>query len=101
MEKPTACLMCGSQLEQPPSGRPKRYCDSACRRAGEYEMRRAQSLLLTAERNEQRARARAATAKFSYGDASGERSEVRWWSKEATRLQHRLRELLAAGGADD
>ncbi len=50
MEKPAECLMCGTALEQPATGRPRVYCGVPCRRASEYELRRVQSLLLTAER---------------------------------------------------
>ncbi len=36
----TACLCCGAELVQPRTGRPKRYCSTACRVAGYRERKR-------------------------------------------------------------
>ena len=46
---------CGAVLVRPATGRPPRYCSTSCRRAAEYDLRRAQQLLTRAERSEQTA----------------------------------------------
>jgi hypothetical protein len=40
VSKPTSCLICGTALEQPATGRPRVYCDAGCRRTGENEVKR-------------------------------------------------------------
>ena len=34
------CVKCGRAVEQPPTGRPRSYCSTACRRTAEFEIRR-------------------------------------------------------------
>ena len=34
------CLKCGRAVEQLPTGRPRSYCSTACRRTAEFEIRR-------------------------------------------------------------
>jgi hypothetical protein len=73
------CIVCGSELEQPATGRPRTYCGEPCRRAAEYELRRAQSLLLSAERSEMRARSK--LSRWANDDESGwRRSGGRKWT---------------------
>jgi hypothetical protein len=64
-----------------------------CRRAAEYALRRKQSLLVGAQRCEQRARFLLSTAR-SWRRASAEES-VAFWVGEVERLEAELRELLA------
>ena len=45
MEKPKVCLKCDKPLLQPRTGHPKWYCSAACRRSGEFEIRRIQGRL--------------------------------------------------------
>ena len=97
MEKPTACVTCGAPLEQPPTGRPRTYCGQACRRAAEYELRRAQSLLTIAEKAEQRHRLAAASTSYAVREARAATA----WESEVTRLRGRLRELLADASGDE
>ena len=40
MEKLMKCQTCGTEIEKPATGRPKRYCSTACRRVAEFEIRR-------------------------------------------------------------
>jgi len=97
VEKPAECLMCGTALEQPATGRPRVYCGVPCRRASEYELRRVQSLLLTAERQEQRARVAHEVGSF---DRPATRHALKWWAAEVQQLKARQRALLA-GVRDD
>ena len=43
------CLICGQALTRPATGRPPRYCQPACRRAGELERDRLQRRLMGLE----------------------------------------------------
>jgi hypothetical protein len=45
MSKPENCLVCGSPLTQPATGRPRRYCKRACHQVAEQERRRIVSRL--------------------------------------------------------
>lgn len=40
MAEKLACVKCGGPLEKPATGRPPRWCSTACRRLAEYELRR-------------------------------------------------------------
>lgn len=43
---PSECPKCGTELERnPKGGRPTRWCSEGCKRSGEAEMSRLQSLL--------------------------------------------------------
>ena len=97
MEKREACLMCGSPLVHPATGRPRTYCGPTCRRAAEFELRRVQSQLAMAERMEIRARAVVASTYMP----QHERKAVRFWNKETLRLRSRLLELLAGSQPDE
>ena len=44
-----ACLICGSALERPATGRPPSYCGKACRGAARHERRRLDRRLLILE----------------------------------------------------
>jgi hypothetical protein len=92
VEKPAACLMCDSPLVQPATGHPRVYCGVPCRRAAEYELRRVQSLLLTAERMHQRCRAAHEIDSF---DRPSTRRALKWWTSEVAQLKARQRALLA------
>lgn len=47
----TTCRKCGAALAgRPGVGRPAWYCSTGCRRAAEYELRRAQDALATVEK---------------------------------------------------
>ena len=93
MEKPSACLVCGAELERPATGRPRSYCGPVHRRAAEYELRRVQSLLTQAEKASQRARAAHAANTW---EKSTTRATVKFWTAEVNRLQLRLLALLSA-----
>ena len=85
MEKPVACLMCDTPLDQPATGRPRTYCGVACRRAAEYELRRIQSLLRLAEKRDVLAREAVAAAMFA--DERGPlRKVAKFWAGELERL---------------
>lgn len=44
--EPTACVKCGGQIaDAATTGRPKKYCSTACRRSAEHEIRRVNVLL--------------------------------------------------------
>jgi hypothetical protein len=98
VEKPSECVSCGCLLDQPETGRPRVYCSVPCRRAAEYELRRVQSLLLTAERSHQRARERHEVESF---DRPSTRRALKWWAGEVAQLKARQRALLAGARDDD
>jgi len=51
------CAMCGSPIaSKADTGRPSSYCGIACRRAGEYALKRKQTALLANEREQRSAR---------------------------------------------
>lgn len=86
------CASCGTPLTQPATGRPKRFCDGSCRQQGVLAVRRANSLLLTAERNLQAVRAKAAVRPWHDDPA------LKFWTREVARLNADLAELLADDG---
>ena len=45
VEKPETCIKCHEPLRQPATGHPRWYCSPACRRSGEFEIRRIQQRL--------------------------------------------------------
>jgi hypothetical protein len=98
VEKPSECVSCGALLDQPETGRPRVYCSVPCRRAAEYELRRVQSLLLTAERHDQRARAAHEIDSF---DRPSTRRMLKWWAGEVAQLKARQRALLAGARDED
>ncbi len=99
--RPSQCVMCGGELPEPAStGRPRSYCSMPCKRAAEYELRRAQSLLLSAERSEARERSLALGVDHSW---KGQRHKdaAKFWAGEVERLQGRLVVLLSGAGDED
>src|SRR5262249_10487676 len=44
-----ACLKCSAPIQDPPTGRPRDYCSTACRRLSEFEIRRLTRQLETLE----------------------------------------------------
>jgi hypothetical protein len=101
MAKPKrkTCLICRTRLEQPATGRPRVYCGQACKRAAEYEIRRAQSLLLAAEKAELRYRGEWLTG--PEWSANGARKAAHYWDLEAAKLRERLRTLLAGQSPEE
>jgi hypothetical protein len=47
MGKSANCLVCGTPLTQPSTGRPRRYCKRSCHQVAELERRRIVSRLAT------------------------------------------------------
>jgi hypothetical protein len=45
MTRAACCLICGQALQQPPTGRRRRYCGPPCRKSAELELRRLQTRL--------------------------------------------------------
>lgn len=89
-----ACLECGAQLPSGVrTGRPATYCGTVCRRSAEYRLRRLQTLTTRAQRAEQDARLRLTMAEAWDGATLGKRAS--FWADEVTRLEGRIRDLLA------
>lgn len=98
--KPAACSICGAELDQPDTGRPRTYCSTTCRRMRERRLKAAEQLLVKAMKAEQDARYRYETSGYHPDPAA-----ARWWAAEVERRTAELRDLLAAGddqtGDDD
>jgi len=47
--KPSTCFKCGGEIQQPATGRPRRFCDDVCRIAANYEIRRINARLQVLE----------------------------------------------------
>lgn len=92
--KPPACAICGAELDQPATGRPRRYCSPTCRRMRERRLKAAESLLMRAMKREQDARYRAETDTWQ-----ATKDAAAWWAREVERLGAELRDLLTV--ADD
>ena len=98
--KPEACFKCGGQIQQPATGRPKRFCCDGCRISANYEIRRLNTRLLDLERD---------ASKLRYLPDSGGRDV--WGQTHARRLaaaeaeiadaEARLRQLLEGANDDD
>ena len=52
----TQCFKCAAQIQQPATGRPRRFCSDACRVATNYEIRRLNSRLESLETEASRLR---------------------------------------------
>lgn len=90
----TTCR-CGAEIEKPKTGRPAWYCSTACRRAAEYELRRWQSLLLRAQKEEQTAALAAVVGRLGYGSpGERERAALAFWQGEVDRLAGLLDDAL-------
>jgi hypothetical protein len=86
------CLKCGAPLEASNGkGRPKAYCSTACRRAAEMEIKRADQRLGALENDAQNYRL------GRMMDLSG--SDAKQVDAEIKRLEARLK-LLLSGDAD-
>lgn len=99
MEKPIRCAECGARMPVVASiGRPAMYCSAACRRAAEYELRRAQSLLTRTLRKEQDAALKVSLADtWRLKDAE---TELSFWRAEVKRLRTDLRVGFRTTGDD-
>jgi hypothetical protein len=80
-----ACLKCHTPLERSEVGRPPTYCGPACRRAGEFELRRLQRRIERLEEYQSNLRLQ----------GGGERRQQQVVQQELDRAEGRLRELLA------
>lgn len=92
-ERRTTCATCGERLEQPDTGRPPKYCGEVCRRAAEYDLRRAQALLRRAEQRAQDARL--ALHLCSQWERKPLEKRLGFWDDEIDRLHITLRKFLA------
>lgn len=93
-----ACVKCGALLTRPPTGRPPRYCSTACRRVAEYEVRRLQRHLEREERLEaQWRRDSDPDTRFAGGSVEYATRMLAVTVAEIARLEARLRELLDDG----
>lgn len=95
MARKLTCRRCGTALEAAATGRPARYCTTACRRAAEDALRRQKALLFRAEKALQDARLKVATRGGQYAQ------EAAWWAAEVERLEDYLLESLAFEDAQD
>jgi hypothetical protein len=80
MSKPANCLVCGTPLTQPATGRPRWYCKRACHQVAELERRRIVTRLATLDTYASNLRLMAATSASS--DALRTRSRGLpgvWW----------------------
>jgi hypothetical protein len=91
-----ACAGCGERLEQPATGRPRKYCGDVCRRAAEYDLRRAQALLKRAEQRAQDAALQVHMA--DHWQRTSVKNRLAFWQGEIARLRAELQQLLAGGG---
>jgi hypothetical protein len=100
VEKPSTCVVCGAPLEQPATGRPRRYCCQTHRRAAEYALRRVQAQLAMAEKRELLARETIVTARAWGSATDSARKLAKFWAGEVERLENRLLELLSGAGEE-
>jgi hypothetical protein len=92
------CLKCGVALsEEPTGGRPPSYCSAACRRAAEFELRRLQRAIESAEKERDRCQRKVDGVQPHYGNPDRPAHELAWWTRRVATLEARLRELLADG----
>jgi hypothetical protein len=95
----TTCRKCGRDLAaREGAGRPAVYCSVGCRRAAEYELRRAQDALAAAEKDI-RAHREHVALESHYGMACCGRGEavvrhLDWLNDERVRQEARMRTLL-------
>jgi hypothetical protein len=85
------CRTCSRKLKRPSTGRPPTYCSLACRRSGEFAVRRIARRLETLEAARSEARIDAAL-----GHLTEERAHAAdaAYGAEIARLEDRLRQLL-------
>ena len=98
--KPTTCAKCGGALEQPATGRPRRYCSKGCRSSAAYELRRITRRLERLENARSRVRPQVARGEGDYHDQYAWRRVVRELEEVESEIvldEARLRALLAQG----
>ena len=95
MEK-VGCVECGRAVEHLPTGRPRSFCSTACRRLAEFELRRVARRIERLETNLESLRGvRDDGIPDGYGHSPQKRRELLVLGiKEA---EKRLRDLLDAG----
>jgi phage tail tape-measure protein len=86
MSTPATCLICGADLERPPTGRPPTYCGRVCQRLAKNERRRLDRQLGNLERFTSNLR--------MMGGARHFRRELTHAQAEIERIEARLRTLL-------
>jgi hypothetical protein len=96
------CRKCGGPVSpRKGAGRPATYCSPGCRRASEYEIRRANAAVDVAERAISLHREHLALdPTYGLGCCAFERraAHLVWWEEERQRLERRMRELLNEAG---
>jgi hypothetical protein len=85
------CRICSRDLQRPRTGRPPAYCSVACRRSGEFEIRRLQRRLSTLEDLASDARLGGALGRVSRANA---KENERAYAGEIAHLEGRLRSLF-------
>ena len=87
---------CGTELEKPATGRPPRYCSTTCRRSAEYELRRWQTLLLTAQKEQQKVGLALAVGSHSPAIRERDVAAFNYWQGQVDSLFDFLDDALAA-----
>jgi hypothetical protein len=78
------CVKCGKEVpEQDGSGRPRKFCGAACKRASELEVKRLNALIAKVQAEESKLR------------INGAEPYARRAAEEVKRLEARLLDLLA------
>jgi hypothetical protein len=107
-ERPRTCRKCSASLPVGGRrGRPAAFCGRPCRRAAEFEVRRATRRLETIDVERSRLRinldgggqAAEAYPRMGMLDRPRFRAQLAALDREAVRLEARLKELLAAGAS--
>jgi hypothetical protein len=93
------CRYCSGKVNTLKSGRPPDYCSVGCRRAAEYEVRRASRRLERLE--DERDRLERQTAEYTLQDAAvtdwqrqRHRADARMVAEQVDRMRRRMRDLL-------
>jgi len=92
------CVACAGPVTQPATGRPAKFCSTACRRAADLEVRRLDRRLSTAEDNLVRRRDRLAEIEAGLGFHGGTNAarQARFEVERAELLVAELRARLRA-----
>lgn len=88
MNRP-GCLICGADLERPPTGRPPSYCGQVCQRLAKNERRRLDRQLGNLERF-------TSSLRMMGGGPRHFQRELTHAQAEMERIEARLRVLLTA-----
>jgi hypothetical protein len=91
----TDCVKCGTDLEQPATGRPKIYCSVGCRRAAEFEIRRISKAIEATEADIRLYEGDLALNSEGYGNPAYKRKALRHARKQLEALERRFRTLLS------